>query len=388
MKNVKHILKSHAYQNVPLNYEEAYELGLYALKGCDGDELAQKQSIACLCALHTKATYAWQKSKRMEKIHGHRLPKNSAAQIAGICASIFEHDIAVSKNGYLGLAKGDVIGCCGMGGDLISTPNVSTVASFIAAAGGIFIGKHGSPGNTNRIGSSEFVSEYCGINIMASKKEAEKCLKENHFCYIEALDTRYKRIHLQTHEFVKLPHMNDIIGPITNPINPKIVTASVIGINHLIPPKIVAEAYKILNEKKITNLKHGLFVRGFVDKNRHNDEGMDEVSICPGGTLVAELKNGKIKEYNLFAEDFGLKPVSVKNITPKGGKGEFSLRILKGEISGPALEMVLANAALLFYLAGRSKDLKECYKMAKEIHQSGKVYETMLAVQKMIPKKH
>lgn len=380
--SVKHILKDHAYQNVPLNYEEAYELGLYALNGCAGDELAQKQSIAALCALHTKATYSWKRTGRAERIHGHKLPRSSAEQIAGICAAVFEHDIAFSENGFLKTSLPCVIGCCGMGGDLILTANVSTLASFIAAAAGIYIGKHGSPGNTVRSGSSDFVLENCGINTMATKEESGQCLEQNCFCYIEALDTRYKRIHQQTHAIAMLPHMNDIIGPITNPIDPEIVTASVIGINHLIQPRIVAEAYHILNKKGITNLRHGLFVRGFADKARY--DGMDEVSICSGGTHVAELKNGKIREFDLYAKDFGLKTVSLKSIIPQGSKGDFSLKILKGEVFGPSLQMVLANAALLFYLAKKSQNLGECYKMAEEMHQSGKAYEKMLAVRQML----
>lgn len=385
--NIKHILKDHAYQNIPLNYKEAYDLGLYTLKGCAGDEMAQKQSIAALCALHTKATYAWEKTKRAEKFHGHGLPKNAAEQIAGICAAIFEHDIAVSENGFLNPQVKYVMDNCGMGGDLFVTPNVSTVAGFIAAGAGIPMCKHGSPANADKglYGSSDFIALVCGIDEMASIKDVERSIQEFNFGYTEALDTRYKHIHLQTHRNAKLPHANDIIGPITNPVNPKLVTRRVLGINHLIAPRIIAETYKILNEKKITNLKHGLFVRGFTDKNRY--EGMDEVSICPGGTQVAELKNGRIREFHLYAKDFGLKPVSAEAITPQGNKGQFSLKILKGEISGPPLQMILANAAVLFYLARKSQDLKECYKMAEEVHRSGKAYETMLAVRKMLPRK-
>jgi len=385
--DIKHILKDHAYQNIPLNYKEAYELGLYALKGCAGDEMAQKQSIAALCALHTKATYAWKKTKRAEKIHGHRLSKNAAEQITGICAAIFKHDIAVSENGFLNPQVEYVMDNCGMGGDLFVTPNVSTVAGFIAAAAGIPMCKHGSPANADKglYGSSDFVALVCGIDEMASVADVERSIQEFNFGYTEALDTKYKHIHLQTHRIAQLPHMNDIIGPITNPVNPKLVTKRVLGINHLIAPRIVAETYKILNEKKVTNLNHGLFVRGFADKYRY--EGMDEVSICPGGTQVAELKNGRIREFDLYARDFGLKAVPAEAIAPQGNKGQFSLKILKGEISGPPLQMILANAAVLFYLAGRSHNLKECYKMAEEIHQSGKAYETMLAVQKMLPRK-
>lgn len=387
MENIKHVFKGHAYQNIPLNYNEAYTLGLYALKGCNGSEMAQKQSIAALCALHTRATYAWKRTKHAVRFHGHKLPRNASEQIAGICAAIFENDIAVSENGFLNPKVGFAMDNCGMGGDLIVTPNVSTVAGFIAAAAGIPMCKHGSPANADKglYGSSDFISLVCGIDEMASPEDVERCVEELCFGYTEALDTRYKHIHLQTHMIAKLPHMNDIIGPITNPVNPKIVTRRILGVNHLIPPRIVAEAYKILNHKGVTNLQHGLFVRGFADKTRY--EGMDEVSICPGGTQVAELKNGRIREYDLHARDFGLRPVSVKDIVPKGNKGEFSLQILKGKVSGPALEMVLANAATLFYVAGRSRDLKKCYRMAEEIHNSGKAYETMLAVRKMLPKK-
>ena len=387
MIDIKHVLKFHAYQNIPLNYEEAYELGVYTLEGCGGNELAQKQSIAALCALHTKATYAWRRTGRFEQFHNHRLPKNAAEQIAGICAAIFDHDIATSTNGFLNPDVEYVMDNCGMGGDIITTSNVSTIAGFIAAAAGIPMCKHGSPANADkgRYGSSDFVSIICGIDEYASSHDVRKCVEKFCFGYTEALDTKYKLIHLQTHKVAMLPHMNDIIGPITNPVNPQKVTRRVLGVNHLISPYIAAEAYKIMNEKGVTNLKHGLFIRGFADRRR--SEGMDEVSICPGGTQVAELKNGKIRVLKLYARNFGLKPVPVEAIVPQGDKGRFSLKILKGEISGPPLQMILANAALLFYLAKKSQDLKECYKMAEEIHQSGKAYKTMLAVRKMIPKK-
>ncbi len=61
-------------------------------------------------------------------------------------------------------------------------------------------------------------------------------------------------------------------------------------------------------------------------------------------------------------------------------KGEFSLRILRGEVDGPPLQMVFANAALLFHLAGRSESLKECYAMAEEVFRSGQVAEKVAEV--------
>jgi len=181
--------------------------------------------------------------------------------------------------------------------------------------------------------------------------------------------------------------MNDIIGPITNPLDPQRLTRRVLGVNHLIAPRVVADAYRILNTKSIIHLKHGLFVRGFIDESRTN--GIDEISICNGGSQIVELKDGEIMEYWLHAKDFGIEPVSPELISPPKGKskGDFSLSILKREISGAPLQMVAANAALLFYLAERSQDWKECYGEAEEILMNGQAYQKMLDVRQVLPKR-
>lgn len=389
MIDIKHVLKNHAYQNIPLTYEEAYELGVLAVNSCNKNvsskalSLMRIQSVTALSALHNRATYSWRYNKRQERAHGHKLPRNSAEQIAGICAAIFYEDMEKSPFGFLHTKK-NVMDNCGMGGDLVLTANVSTLAAFIAAAAGIAMCKHGSPGNSVSVGSSDFISRFCGINTYVPKDQMEQCVNKTCFGYTEALDTRYKLIHMQTHRVAQLPHMNDIIGPITNPVDPLLLTKRILGVNHLIQPKIVAEAYKILNEKGITNLQHGLMIRGFADKQQI--EGMDEASICSGGTSIAELRAGEITEYHLQAGDFGLKPVTVESIIPNGSKGKFSLAILRGEIDGPPLQMVLANAALLFYLADRSTDLRVCYQMAEEVHYKGGAYEKMMTVREMLSK--
>lgn len=384
---IKHFLKDHAYQNIPLTFEEAYSLGVFALRGCNGDQLAQIQSIAVLSALHSRATYDWQWQEAKERYHAHRLPKTAAEQIAGICAAVFENDIAKSEFGFIEPEIPYAMDNCGMGGDLIITANVSTIAALIASASNIPMCKHGSPANADsgRHGSSDFIS-MLGINTYASRDEIEKCVEEEKFGYTEALDVRYKRIHLQTHKVAMLPHMNDIIGPITNPMSTRLMTRRVLGVNHLVSPQVIAGAYKILNARKVTNLHHGIFIRGFIDDCHY--AGMDEVSICEGGTQVVELKDEMTREYHLNAADFGLDHVLPSTISPPPGmsKGEFSLKILKGEIDGPPLEMVLANAAFLFYLAGRSQDLKECYLLAEAVHKSGAAYDKIIAIRERLPK--
>ncbi|MFH1162180.1 MAG: hypothetical protein V1696_02805 [Candidatus Jorgensenbacteria bacterium] len=379
--DIKHILKDHAYQNIPLSFSEAYALGEYAIQGCFGDTLAQVQSIAALSALHTRATYAWRGTAADHEGHPDRLPVSAAEQIAGVCAAVFERDIARSQFGFSSPRVPFAIDNCGMGGDLTVTANVSTIAALIAAVAGVCMFKHGSPANADagRHGSSDFI-HLLGINPIVPKEVMERCVEETKFGYIEALDTRYKHIHALTHEIAKLPHMNDIIGPVTSPVNPKVLTHRMMGVNHLIAPSVVAEAYRILNGRGITNITHAFFIRGFADEGRYR--GMDEVSICPGGTQVTELAEGHIEEYTLSARDFGIPPVPPESISPPSGmsKGTFSLKILQGEIDGAPLQMVFANAALLFRLAGRVASLREGYRLAEEIFRSGRVTEKVEAV--------
>ncbi len=378
--DIKHVLKDHAYQNVPLTFEEAYALGAYTIQGCNGDALARIQSIAALSALHTRATYAWTGKSVPHRCNGDT-PPSAAGQIAGVCAAVLEMDVAKSEFGFSCPDVPFAIDNCGMGGDLTVTANVSTIAALIAATAGIPMFKHGSPANADagRHGSSEFI-ELLGINPDVSKETMERCVEKTCFGYIEALDVRYKHIHVLTHKVAELPHMNDIIGPITSPVDPNVLTRRVVGINHLIPPAVVAEAYRILNERGTTDVRHGFFVRGFVDSERYR--GVDEVSICAGGTRVSELRDGEVTEYNLSASDFGLEEVPAESISPPDGmsKGEFSLRILRGEVDGPPLQMVFANAALLFRLAGRSDSLKECYAIAEEVFRDGQVFNKVAEV--------
>lgn len=382
--DINHILKHHAYQNIPLSYDEAYQLGEYVIRGCEGDQLAQIQSTAVLTALHNRATYSWTWSKSQQSMHSHELPQNAASQIAGICAAVFEQDIAKSKFGFITPALDFVMDNCGMGGDLVVTSNVSTIAAFIAATAGIPMCKHGSPANADegRQGSSDFISSL-GIRTLSPKEGLIRCLEKEKFGYTEALDLNYKRIHIQTHSFARLPHMNDIIGVITNPVNPQILRRRIVGVNHLVDPLIVAQAYKIMNEASVTQMDDVIVVRGYIDGI--SQLGIDEASICAGGTSVARLSGGYLSHYNLPARNFGLVPVSGDSISPPKGmsKGKFSEQIMSGKISGSPLQLVLANAALLFHLAN-GMNLRQCYEIASDVFHSGKVVEKVEAVREML----
>ncbi|MBW2968205.1 hypothetical protein KY362_06995 [Candidatus Woesearchaeota archaeon] len=364
--DINQLLKKKGFMNIPLDFDEAYILGTFVLSTLVPElenlfplprDIRLRQSIAALVKFHDQALYS---------------RRGSEEQIAGICTAVFDYDIGTSEFGFVDPGV-EVIDNCGMGGDLVRTPNLSTIAALIAAAGGVKMLKHGSPGNTDNVGSSDFLAR-SGVELFADKGLVEEGVKKLNFAYTEALDTRYKRIHLQTHEFSMLAHMNDIIGPITNPVQPGYMKKRIIGINHLLEPRVIAEAYDVLNRMGITDVRQGLFVRGFSDASRAG--GIDEVSTTAGGTKVAELKEGVIRSYDLEPADFGLEPSSVEALDPGDDKAGLSLRILQGKVYDARLDAVLANAAMLFYLADGT-DLKQGVKKARELLKSGRPYDIL-----------
>jgi anthranilate phosphoribosyltransferase len=380
----KRILKDRIYQNIPLGYDDAYELGALTVAACrdDADPALRFQTIAALTAMHNKATYA-------HAGDGKETPKSAADQIAGICAAVFMEDIAKSESGFIRPNTNFVMDNCGMGGDLVVTANVSTLAALIAARAGIPMCKHGSPANADagRHGSSDFI-ELCGIDPFMTRKQIERSVEQNHFAYSEALDTRFKQIHLQTHLFARVPHMNDLIGPITNPADPKRMTRRVLGVNHLVSPQVVAEAYRIMNQKGVTNMERMFVVRGRIDQA--SVRGFDELSLCRGGNEVYLLEDNVVVPYMIGAETFELPFAQPHRITPPDGvsKGQFSNRILYGEETGPARDMVIANAALLFMLTRPGyMNHRGAFAEAKEILDSGTVPRVVEAVRDIAPLK-
>jgi len=359
--DIKQLLKNQGYQNVPLSYDQAYELGCLAISMCndDADPQTRLQTVTALSVFHNKATYA------------HR---DAPAQIAGICAAVFEEDIGKSPSGFINPDVPYVMDNCGMGGDMIVTANVSTLAGLVGAAAGVNVCKHGSPANADngRHGSSDFI-ELLGLNPYMSKELVERLILDHHFAYTEALDTQFKRIHLQTHLYAGIPHMNDLIGPITNPISPQLMTSRVIGVNHLLDPITVAKAYQILNDRGVTNMQNLIAVRGIAHPK--TGEGMDELSTSEAGSIVAGLRDGELVAGQRWqAHEFGVETAAIEELSPPQGmsKGDFSLAIMHGEIDGPALDMVLANAALLFMLVYKlSKPV--AYKAARDTFNVGRV---------------
>ena len=158
----------------------------------------------------------------------------------------------------------------------------------------------------------------------------------------------------------------NILGPLTNPAK---ASAQVLGVFSSDLTEVMA---KVLGQ---LGIKEAIVVHGL--------DGLDEITITDK-TKVSHLKDGKVENYLISPEDFGLKKFEPEDI--KGGTAEenakIALSILKGDDTGPKRDIVLLNAAAAIMVGGKAKDLKEGIKLAAESIDSGnanKKLEEMIA---------
>ena len=222
----------------------------------------------------------------------------------------------------------------GTGGDGSHTFNISTCSMFVVAAAGAKVSKHGGRSVSSKSGSAD-VLESLGVQINLPPDHIAACLKEvgigfmfapNHHPAMKNVAPVRKELGVRT--------LFNILGPLTNPAGaPNIL----MGVFH---PDLVGIQVRALER---LGAEHALVVYG--------QDGLDEVSLG-AATLVGELKNGKITEYQIHPEDFGFAMSSNRALrveTP-----EQSRAMLQGVLDnqeGPARDIVVFNSAVALYAA-------------------------------------
>ena len=242
----------------------------------------------------------------------------------------------------------------GTGGDGANTFNISTCSMFVAAAAGAKVSKHGGRGVSSKSGSAD-VMEALGIHINLKPEQIARCIAEvgigfmfapNHHPAMKNVAPVRKELGVRT--------IFNILGPLTNPAGaPNIL----MGVFH---PDLVGIQVRALQR---LGAEHTLVVYG--------RDGMDEVSLG-AATLVGELKNGEITEYEIHPEDFGLQMASnraLKVETPEQSR-EMLLAVLNGD-AGPAREIVCLNAGVALYAANVAASIPEGIAQARAAIDSG-----------------
>ena len=282
-------------------------------------------------------------------ITGLRVKKESIGEIAAAATVMRELSTKVDV-----LNKAHLVDTCGTGGDGAHTFNISTAAMFVAAAAGARIAKHGGRSVSSQSGSAD-VLESLGANINLQPLQVAQCIEATGVGFMFAPNHHSAMKHAApVRRELGVRTLFNILGPLTNPAN---APHQVMGVFH---PDLVGIQVRVLQR---LGSERALTVFG--------REGLDEISIS-GRTLVGELKDGRVSEYEVHPEDFNLpvhdpKTLQVANV-------EESKAMLLGALDnklGAARDIVALNAGASIYVCGLAETLADAVEQAFEIIACG-----------------
>jgi anthranilate phosphoribosyltransferase len=242
----------------------------------------------------------------------------------------------------------------GTGGDASQTFNISTAAMFVAAGAGARVAKHGNRSVSSKSGSAD-VLEALGANIMLGPGEVAQCIAETGVGFMFAPNHHGAMKHAApVRKELGVRTIFNILGPLTNPAG---AANQLVGVFH---PDLVGIHVRVLER---LGGKHVLVVYG--------KDGMDEVSLG-AATMIGELKDGEVREYEIHPEDFGLHMKSNRGLKVSGA-AESKDMVLEAlsNVEGTPREIVAFNAGTALYAAGVSPSIAEGIARARESIASG-----------------
>jgi len=242
----------------------------------------------------------------------------------------------------------------GTGGDAAHSFNISTASAFVAAAAGATVAKHGGRSVSSKSGSAD-VLEALGVNINLQPAQVAECIQAtgmgfmfapNHHPAMKNVAPVRKEMGVRT--------IFNILGPLTNPAG---APNTLMGVFH---PDLVGIQVRVMQR---LGAQHVLVVWG--------KDGMDEVSLG-ATTLVGELKDGEVREYEIHPEDFGLQMVSNRGLKVADAQESKTMLLAALENrSGIAREIVALNAGTALYTANLAASIGDGIVKAREVIASG-----------------
>ena len=242
----------------------------------------------------------------------------------------------------------NVVDIVGTGGDGANLFNVSTASSFVAAAAGAHVAKHGNRGVSSSSGSADLFA-VAGIGLDLDADQVARCIEDvgvgfmfapNHHPAMRHAITARREMGVRT--------LFNILGPLTNPAGAR---RQLLGVYSAELVPLMAEVLKRLGSE------HVLVVCA--------EDGLDEISLA-APTKVAELKDGEIHEYSIAPEDFGIARQELDALKVK--TAEDSLRLVEQALigEGPAADIVALHAGAALYAADVADTLKEGVALAQD----------------------
>ena len=253
------------------------------------------------------------------------------------------------------IGDGNHIDTCGTGGTGIHTFNCSTASSFVAAAGGAKITKHGNKAISSKSGSADFLIE-AGADINHDRKKLITIFNKIGFVFLFApLHHQAMKYVMPARQKIAQKTIFNLLGPHTNPCNAK---RQILGVYHKRLLKTFAKVSKNLD------MEHMLIV--------HGDDGLDEITIT-SETNIAELKDHKIIEYKISPKEFGINLASFEEIYANSPQESLMMvnKAFEGEKSA-VQDMIAMNSGAALYIARIVDSINDGVELAFELMNNGK----------------
>ena len=280
---------------------------------------------------------------------GLRVKKETIGEIAAAASVMreFSAKVEVPDNSHF-------VDIVGTGGDGACTFNISSTAMFVCAAAGAKVAKHGNRSVSSKSGSAD-VLEALGAVIELQPAQVSRCLAETGFGFMFAPihHPAMKNVAPVRRE-LGIRTIFNILGPLTNPAS---APNMLMGVFH---PDLVGIQARVLQR---LGTKHALVV--------HGRDGLDEITLA-GGTLVAELRDGRIDEYEILPGEFGMAMTDLEAIrVDSPGESKAMLLGVLDDREGPARDIVLLNAGAALYAAGVAGSIADGIARARVAVSSG-----------------
>ena len=251
-------------------------------------------------------------------------------------------------------SKQNLIDTCGTGGDSLQTFNVSTLAAIVAASAGAVVAKHGGRSVSSKSGSAD-VLESLGVNVNLNFSQLGNLVDDIGIGFMFAPNYHPAMKHVApVRKELKLRTIFNLLGPLTNPAAAKNQVVGVYGKELTI---VFAEVLKKLGSHHVLSV--------------HGDDGMDEISIT-GKTYIAELKNGKILEYEFNPQDYGFELGRIEDIEVAdiASSKKMMLGVLNRD-KNTARDITILNAGAALYVSGICQDFESAFEVSAQMIDEG-----------------
>ncbi|HST28615.1 MAG TPA: anthranilate phosphoribosyltransferase [Rudaea sp.] len=282
-------------------------------------------------------------------LSGLRVKKETVGEIAAAASVMREMAVRVHVPPYKNFV--DIVGT---GGDGANSFNISTAAMFVAAAAGARVAKHGNRSVSSKSGSAD-VLEALGARIDLSAEQVSVCVEETGIGFMFAPNHHpAMRMVAPIRKEMGVRTLFNILGPLTNPAG---APNMLMGVFHA---DLVGIQVRVLQR---LDAGHALVVWG--------RDGIDEISLSEA-TLVGELHDGRVREYDIAPEQFGFARVA-REVFMVADAAESKIRVLAAldNEPGPVRDIVLLNAGAALYAADLVDSISAGVERARESIASG-----------------